>query len=124
MTFVERISFEYGRSRYIFIHPVSGETRKRVDRMEVTERCHEKICSVLREELANRGMPRLFDEGAWHPFLEMRDDYTKYPMLEQQNRRTGYWGVTVASEGGQGNLMPGANSNIDHLPKGVDDDDK
>lgn len=44
-------------------------------------------------------------------------------MLEELDRVTGYQIRPMALEEAQENFTPGADPNIDNLPKGVDDDD-
>lgn len=122
-TDVEWFSFHYKQSKFIFISPAPGVTRKRADISEDTESVHADIHPVYRGELANRGMSRNFAELASHLLLEKCDDYTEYSMLDEQDRVSGYRNRPVASERAQENITSAANPNIDNLLKGVDDDD-
>lgn len=90
------------------------------DGTEVTRGGHAEVCPIHREEFADRGMSRLFAERGWQFLLEMGDDYTMYPMLEDRDRVAGWRNSLVVSECGQKNLSPGADLNVDNFPKGVD----
>lgn len=68
-------------------------------------------------------MSDLFAERDGQLFFENGEDYTDYLMLEEQDRVTGYRNSVVALEGGEGNLAPGADANVNNLLKGVDVDD-
>lgn len=58
-----------------------------------------------------------------HLFLENGDNYMEYPMLEERDCVTSYRNSPIVSEGCQGNLTPGADTNVDSLSVGVDDDE-
>lgn len=64
-------------------------------------------------------MSRLFAEREWHIFYKKGDDYTEYPMLEEQDRVSGNRDIPVAPEGGRGNPTPGAGPDLDNLPEGL-----
>lgn len=49
-------------------------------------------------------MSQNFVERAWHFFYERGDDYEVYPILNEQERVTGFWNGPVAPEGVQRNL--------------------
>lgn len=65
-TGVERFPFHYSQSKFVFIPPVAGVTRRRADRTEVTEGDHDEIRPVYREKFGYRGMSYEFAERAWH----------------------------------------------------------
>lgn len=106
----------------VYFHiPVPGVTCKRADGTNVTDSGQNDVRPVSRETFADRGKSNCFAERAWQFFLGKRGDY--YSVLEEQDCVTGYWDSPVISEGGQGNLTPGADSNIVKLPEVFDEDE-
>lgn len=69
----ECFSFDYKRSRFIFIPSVPGLVRKRADITEVAEDAHDGILPIYSEEFSDRGMSRIFTERAWELFLGKSD---------------------------------------------------
>lgn len=122
-TGVDWCPFQFSRSKFDFISPVADATRKRADGTDVTNGDHEEICPVFRKEFADRGMSYKLVERASNLFLEKKIDYTVYPMLDDQDRVTGYRSSPAVSEGEQGNLTPGADRRFSDLPKSADNDD-
>lgn len=98
-------------------------TRKCADGTGGTKGGHDEIRPVYREEFADRGLSCVSTDWAWNIFLDNGEDYTEYPMLNEQDRVTSYRNNPVASEGAQGNSTSSADKNIENLPKGVDDDE-
>lgn len=122
-TRIKSFKFEYQRLKYIFISPVPSVTRYREDRKKHTKGGHHEICLIYCVEFADRIMFRYSADQYWNFFLEKSDDYTEYPMLEEQDRETGYWNWPVAFERAQGNLKTGVHTNIDHLPEDAGEGD-
>lgn len=79
---------DYKPLRFIFLPLVLGVTRVCVDAAEVSKGGQDKTRSVYHETFADCGMSHHFAEWIWHLFLENDDDYTKYPVLEEQDRVT------------------------------------
>lgn len=90
---------------------------------EIGEGGNHEIRPDHREMFTDRGMARDFTERACHLCSKNSDDYTEYPMLEEQDRVTGYQNCSVASEGPQVNLTPCEDPNVDKLPEAVSEDD-
>lgn len=83
----------------------SQVTRKRADGTDLTERSHDEVHRIYGKKLAIRVFPCDFAERARHPILVKGDDYTEYPMLDNQNRATGYHSSPIESERAQENLI-------------------
>lgn len=79
-------------------------SRIRADQIEVAKGGHIEICPGYGEDSAGRGISRDFAEQAWHLVLEKSDNYTKYPMLDEQDCDMGYRKSPVNSEGVKGIL--------------------
>lgn len=107
----------------MFLSAVPGVTRKLGDGSEITKDGHDEVLLIHGAEFADRDMSCLFAERAWHLFLEMGDDYTEYPSLEEQDSVSGYPDSLVASKCAQGSLTPGAVPNFENYPEVVNDDD-
>lgn len=58
-----------------------GVTRKPDALSEAMKGVHDEVCSIYREELAERGMSRDFIEWDRHWYQEKGDGYTTYLML-------------------------------------------
>lgn len=97
--------------------------RKRANGTEVTKGGDNEIRPVYRVKCAGHRMSRDLTDRVWHLFLENGDDNTEYPASNEQDCVMRYHNSPVASNGAQGKLTTGADSNIDRLPEAIDDID-
>lgn len=77
------ISFEYEKSKYFFISPTPGETRELADGAEVSGGVYNTTRLIYREEVDDRGLYQDFAELAAQLFLENRDDYMEYRVMDE-----------------------------------------
>lgn len=68
-------------SKFNFVPPTPGETRKRADGTEFIKAGHNEIRPVYQEKLVDCRMSCDFAERAWHLIPQKGHDYTEYPIF-------------------------------------------